>query len=259
MGTDSIASFALRTSGEPRRKTLKPLDRSLSDSGHPHSGQRGFSLLELLVVMLILAVAALIGLPALQQAILRSKVNGFSREAAILIQQARQDAIKHGVPVVVEFDQSRQELFAFADVAPPGVDPDLTYTENTSATYRTVDWEVGRWQLPGGNSPSASIRFAAPSGLEVIDGFTEGGSGPPGGSGKVLVLMPNGSARDIGGFRFGDFRSPGDPGAGTCGNCFEIRIEPAATARVQVLKYHHVDERYYPKGRGENGPLWQWY
>ncbi len=204
--------------------------------------------------MLILAIAALIGLPALQQAILRSKVNGFSREAAILIQQARQEAIKHSVPVVVEFDQTTQELFAFADVAPAGTDPDLTYTPNESATFRTADWSIGRWQLPGGNSPSASIRFAAPNGsTEVLDGFTTVDDR------QVLVLNPNGSARDIGGFRFGDFRSPGDPATGTCGNCFEIRVEPAATARVQVLKYDHVKEKYYPKGRGADGPLWKWY
>ena len=214
----------------------------------------GFTLIERLVVMAMLAIVVLIGLPALQQLILRNKVEGFARQTRVNLQVARQEAIRRRVPVVVRFDDTTQEIFAFADVAPPGGRPDFEFDPVAGTPEGRTDYEVGRWPLPTAASRVASVRFATPgAGMETVVGFTTIDDE------QLLVFQPSGAVRNTGAFRFGDFRDPGSFAAGTCGNCFEIRVEPAATARVELLKYHHEDGEFYPQGRRGNKALWKWY
>ncbi|TNF73479.1 MAG: prepilin-type N-terminal cleavage/methylation domain-containing protein, partial [Acidobacteria bacterium] len=56
-----------------------------------HSG--GFTLLEIMVVVAVVGIVALMGLPALQNMILRSKHEGAARRISMLIHQAKMEAV----------------------------------------------------------------------------------------------------------------------------------------------------------------------
>jgi prepilin-type N-terminal cleavage/methylation domain-containing protein len=201
----------------------------------------GFTLLELLVVMVILMIAATLGIPALQKMIVRQKLEGFLRTVGIHMQVARQESIKSGNPVVVEPRTGQRELLLFADV-----DDDGSFTPNASAVPRTVDYEIARLPLPSGNSPSANIEFKGPNGgADAVVGF----------AGDIAVFDPDGSIRSEGAFRFGDSR----------GNILEVKIGPTATARVEIRKYNPnipgctPPDCFFPQGRDENNNLlWEW-
>ena len=214
---------------------------------------RGFTLLELLVVIAVISILALVGLPALQQMMVRNKLEGITRQGAIHMQIARQEAIKRGVPVVVRAEFDTDELFIFANV---DEDVGFNYDPDSSRPHRTVDYEVARLQLPAGNNPTAALYFwgsgdGQPEGNDAIDGFTNDGNGV-----QVAVFLPNGSIDESGAFRIADTR----------GNFFEMRVAPQATALIRTLKYHNSppwggSPGFFPPGRhkGTGDPLWRWY
>lgn len=229
----------------------------------PRAGEHGFSFAELLVTIAIISIAALIGLPALQNQIIKSKLEGFARTATINLQVARQEAIKSGRPVVVEFENFR--MFAFVDIT----GDDLEYTEDLTAVYKTADYMV--WSLPlpvalegdGATVRDASVLFSAP---DDSDGQPFVGLTDVGGK-KKLIYDPDGSVRDVGAFRFGDFRPPGAFSTslnGPCGNCFQVGISPAATGKAHLMKWDHDLDVFLPRGRQGNGTAtegqnWVWY
>ncbi len=86
--------------------------------------QAGFTLLEVLVTMAVIGIAAAIGIPAMQQVLLNSKVQGVVNTLKIDLTIAKQEAIRRGVPVVVDFDTALNRVLAYADV------PDLAGTND---------------------------------------------------------------------------------------------------------------------------------
>lgn len=242
--------------------------------------QAGFTFIELLVVIAILSIAALVGFPALQNLLIRSKLEGFTREFSVHLVVARQEAIKQGVPVVVEFDQVRQEIFVFADVPDDAGVNDFVYDHDKAAAYpditpRTQDYAVSPtqhgfggpatgWALPRGNSPETSIMFATPtdSDGEIVWGFKKNPNDPDADfSPPRIVFLPDGTVADLGAVRMGDFRFPGDVDSLLCGNCFELEVENRATTRVAIKKWNHAQDKWFVQGRDKdsNEPLWQWY
>lgn len=217
------------------------------------SDPRGFTLLELLVVIAIISILALVGMPALQQLMVRNKLEGITRQGSIHLQVARQEAIKRGVPVVVRADFDTDELVIFANV---DEDANFNYDPDNSKPHRTVDYEVARLQLPSGNNPTASLYFwgpadGTPEGNDATDGFTTDGNGD-----QVAVFLPNGSIDEAGAFRIADTR----------GNFFEMRVAPQATALIRTQKYHSSppwggSPGFFPPGRHKatGDPLWRWY
>jgi prepilin-type N-terminal cleavage/methylation domain-containing protein len=216
--------------------------------------QSGFSLLELLIVMALVGVVLLIGIPNLLQVVRQSRTIGFMNEVQNQLGRARQEAIRRGVPVVVQQDTDRQRIFSFANV---DGDADLEFNEDNTVPYRTADYEVGSLFLPSAGS-SQFLYFhgpgdADPEGPDMADGLSTDGDGD-----LVAVFESDGSIRSVGGFRFGDNAKR---------NFFEIRISPAATARVEVRKWY-VDppfgsgtSGFFPRGFDEttNKNLWKWY
>ncbi|MEM1245437.1 MAG: GspH/FimT family pseudopilin [Acidobacteriota bacterium] len=214
----------------------------------------GFTLIEVLIVILIVGTLALVGIPNLLLMLERSKVSSALRESTNVLQVARQEAIRRGVDVVVLADTTNNRLFAFANVDD---DAGLLYQPNATAVARTVDYRVSESGLPQGRNDSTSIKFwgpadAAPNGTDIADGLNTDSSSRP-----VAVFEPDGSVRETGAFRIADAR----------GNFFEIRVEPRATARVEVRKYYPTPpfasgtSGFYPRGKDatSGANLWKWF
>ncbi|HEX6198710.1 MAG TPA: prepilin-type N-terminal cleavage/methylation domain-containing protein, partial [Thermoanaerobaculia bacterium] len=105
-------------------------------------GSRGFTLIELFVVLAILAVAMALGIPAIQNLIIRSRTEGFARELSTHLQRTRLEAIKANREGVVFLDTATGELVIFID-ADREID-DLTgfrdFAPNPAAPPRTTDY-----------------------------------------------------------------------------------------------------------------------
>src|SRR3954463_7703569 len=65
-------------------------------------GPRGFTLIEMLVVLSLMLVLVALGIPALVTALHQSKIRGIVQEVTVLIRQARLDAVKNSAQGVVQ-------------------------------------------------------------------------------------------------------------------------------------------------------------
>ena len=199
----------------------------------------GFSLIELIAVIAIFGIVATMIVPPIQQMIHRSKIEGFANASALMIQQARFEAIKRSIPCVVQPDVANGRMFAFADVHGTAVTdpPDGIFNPIAAAPFRTTDYRIQEQSFPSG------LSFAAPgfTGLASVDGFVNAGAPD-----KQAILQADGSALSAGAIRVADVR----------GNFLEIRIAPAATARVQIRKWSPDDSAWLASG--ELDKPWEW-
>jgi prepilin-type N-terminal cleavage/methylation domain-containing protein len=198
----------------------------------------GFSLAELLVVLVVLVLVATFTVPPLLGYIHRGKMEGIARQTALQMQAARMEAIRANVPTRVVADFAADEIYAFTDLDRDGAfDP-------------ARDRFLGRQPLPSHVFFRAAEDTAAED-VNALINFDDGrscpGTCPPGG---WADFRPDGSALKPGAFRFGDER----------GNCLEVRITTAATGRVEVRKYDPVSGEYWPQGEvGGQGKSWEWF
>jgi type II secretory pathway pseudopilin PulG len=188
-----------------------------------------------MVVVAVVGIVALMGLPALQNMILRSKHEGAARRISMLIHQAKMEAVKLSVSTVVAIDPATDSVTAFADV---NADGDFQFDPDGSADFRTTDYQIG-----GTLTLPAGISFAAHDGTDdakVADGFQD----VPWSGTDVAIFESDGSVRVVGAFRTGDLE----------GNFLEVRVEPQATARVEVRKWDGAEYL----AQGEKGKTWKW-
>jgi len=191
---------------------------------HQRSPAKGFTLLELLVVMGLMIVLMLLGLPALYNFIQRSKLEGVAHETALMVQAARYNAIKLSkTQSIVALDLATRQVVSCQD-------------NDLNGKCDGTDVVLGRYTLP------ADISFAGPPG-DVLP--TTGLSPDPGGgSANIAILKADGSIQDAGGIRFADRKQ----------NYLELLVSPQGTARVEVLKWDGTSFR----SQGYNGKAWTW-
>ncbi len=195
---------------------------------HKLSPENGFTILELLATLAIAGVLMAIGLPALFNFIGRSKLEGFARQSALLIEAAHFNCIKKAsTQSVVYIDLNKRQMVSFED-------------DDNDGKFDNNDVELARYTLP------SDVYFwgppdAAPNGTNVIMGLTPDPSGTPQ---NVAILLSDGSIKDAGAFRLGDKN----------GNYLEVFISPQGTARLQVLKWDGAAWR----APGDNNQAWTW-
>jgi type II secretory pathway pseudopilin PulG len=202
----------------------------------------GFTVLELLVMMTTLALAATIAMPALLNFMQRAKLEGAARQTVQMLHSTRLEAITRGAPSVVTLDPDSRELVAFVDVdgATTTDPPDGLFNPKDGDPYKQTDYELGRFRLPDG------VDFVTPDGddgIDSIDGFANPAPIPA----HIAYFGIDGSVADDGAFRIADAR----------GNFLEARIAAATTARVELRKWDGSEWR--EQGEEEEGGAWTWY
>lgn len=203
----------------------------------------GFTMIEVLVVLVILSILLLFAFPAIQGMVRRGKIEGAARQTAVLLRSARLAALRTGgqqvsnplggaswsARAVVRLDPVRREVLAFVDVndATGDRESDLIFNPVAGEKRGDTDYILGRFALPN------RVEIGA------IKGLTSQPDGVP-----VAVFLSDGSVDRIGAFRFQDSR----------GNQLEVRIEPRATARVETRKWDAGANAWL--ANGERGRTW---
>jgi prepilin-type N-terminal cleavage/methylation domain-containing protein len=201
---------------------------------------RGFTLIEMLVVMSLMLVLVALGIPALQTSLHQSKIRGIVQETTVLMRLARIQAIKRSAQSVVQIIPSTGagdpgHVQAFLDL-----DADNRLGAN--------DTMIGTLTLPSG------MKFENCKGGGTDKNSVDGFSSDPDGGPNILIFQSDGStpatdwstsnSTTPGGFHFND---PYD-------NCMEIHVETAAAARIEVRKWNGT--AYVPSG--DNDKAWTW-
>jgi len=164
----------------------------------------GFSLLEMVIVMALIMVAASVTFVSVQGALRDSRVNGGFDNAFMQLRIARERAIS----------ERKRYIVTFGTPAPP-----LVLTPLGAPSAKSI--QVYRWDKPQtGPSPApvqistvdlpTDVAFQTISGVptsssSVPDGFGSGitavdlDQGVGAGAGNVVMFMPDGSAHDLNG------------------------------------------------------------
>jgi prepilin-type N-terminal cleavage/methylation domain-containing protein len=200
---------------------------------NPQSGrdQRGFTLIEMLVVLALVAILMFISAPAIYNAVRQSKLRGITQEVTTLMRQARLDAIKSSAQAVVRIVP--------ADATNPIPSVQAFSDRNADGLLSAGEPVLATFPLPKG------VTFTAPD-LTVDANSVSGFSPDAGGAAlpKVALFQRDGSIAAVGAFRFADQNQ----------NFLEVRVEPAATARIEVHKWQGGAWI----SNGDGGKAWQW-
>ncbi len=196
--------------------------------------ERGFSILEMLVVLVLMTILVGFSWPSLQRLIVRNKLQAVTFETATVFAIARLEAIKIGFPTVVRVNPATKTVQAFVD-------------DDQNGQRNGAERILRSYQLPRligfGGPPSEP----PPDSLSVV-GFTVAPAGLP----NQVVFDTNGAVRDTGAFRLREVK-PGNP---TKENYFEVRMPVQAATSFQIRKWDPVDKKW--KKQDEGGEKWKW-
>ncbi len=201
------------------------------------SRERGFTLLELLIVLAIVGVMALLITPWMLGTIHRTRLVSAAKELASILQVARLEAIKEGREAIVEYDPARNAFQAYID-----------RNENQVFDGPQIDRLFVRDHRLPRMVELRGPTDGTPEGANAIAGWSDNTACPPGRLGPAF--RSDGSVNCAGAFRFADSR----------GNFLETRIELPATSRIVIQKWFgggNPNDNWFENG--ELGNAWSWH
>lgn len=188
------------------------------------SGRLGFTLIELIIVMAVVAVIALFGYPALDKLINRNKLLGVATETSHGLRLARYQAIKNSRPTIYSINAGTRLIESWVDDNDDG------------------NLDAGEEVL---------IRTTLQAGLYLGKPILASGGAVWGFEGSTKASFnPDGSVDAVGGFRFCDH--PDNPR-----NFLEVAVQPRSVARVEIRKWYNATNKWW--GRDEGPHPWVWY
>jgi prepilin-type N-terminal cleavage/methylation domain-containing protein len=213
--------------------------------------ERGFTLIEMLVVLTLMVILMTMAVPVLTTTMRQAKIRGAAAEVGTLLRRARLEAIKSSCPAIVRtvdaVGKEPARFEAFADCSQP--------VDGQPDADRQI---VGTVHLPTGVTLKAPPNVV---GKDSITGFSDNPADPSGarvaifsGDGSLVFLKSDGSLESKAGG--GAFRL-GDP----IGNFLEVRVLYSATGRIELRKClvcaNEADSNDW-KAEGEGGKAWAW-
>ena len=128
---------------------------------------RGFTLIELIVVMTILGLALALALPALQRAFPWVELNNAARTTVTALRETRGRAIGSNREIVLYFDLSARRL-SIDGARPISLDPRLGMTL-TTATREVIRSGVGGIRFyPDGTSSGGTVELTLDRWRQVV-------------------------------------------------------------------------------------------
>jgi prepilin-type N-terminal cleavage/methylation domain-containing protein len=205
----------------------------------PHR-QAGFTLVELLITLALMAILMLIAVGPLDKFMHRGKIEGIARQTSSLMYRARFEAIQRSVPARVVADGPNRRVFAYVEM---GGDDDFD---------AGVDRELGRYELPAGvsflakdggeNDDKAMWNMLGDSGFQWVE--FDGSGAVVEATGAVDDMLPA--------IRLADTRE----------NYLEVNLATRATGRVELRKWEEgaPADAYGTKyvTQGQYGHSWEW-
>jgi prepilin-type N-terminal cleavage/methylation domain-containing protein len=200
---------------------------------NPSRAAAGFTLVELLIVLVIAVLLVTLGLPNLLGLLARQRLEGQARDVAALVHRARHEALVRGVPAVVELDADGFTAFVDVHGASLTDPPDGVYEPLPAAPVQGTDLRIGDRRL------HERLHLEGPGAMPGVEGLTFVDGAPK------AIFDPDGSVRDTGAIRISDRR----------GNVLELRIAPRATGRIGLYKWDGM----FWRANGEGGTSWTWH
>jgi prepilin-type N-terminal cleavage/methylation domain-containing protein len=198
----------------------------------------GFTLVELLVILVVIGMVAAWGYPSMLGILAKIKLTNTAREATVFMQLARINAAKRSVPTQVIYMNKTDSLtghpclLAFADM-----------DGNGSFDNGTDEILAGPYDLPPGvelwgpTDPKKEMTHS----IDVWDDGANPNKGP--------IFASDGSAQSEGAFRFRDRN----------GNFLEARVEFAGTGKTIIQKWFGgADNQSRWFQNGEKDHPWTW-
>ncbi|MFC4473787.1 GspH/FimT family pseudopilin [Comamonas denitrificans] len=144
--------------------------QSGKQSGDPSSLQRGFTLVELLVVFALLALVVSVIPPALEKMRVGMDYRHTVQDITRLLRRARFDATTQGQPVTVAFN-TQQRSYGLVGQAAHSLPETLDMQLQTAAEANLADGSQSIVFLPGGGATGGSITLLRqtqpPTGLRL--------------------------------------------------------------------------------------------
>ncbi len=205
-------------------------------------GQSGFTLIEMLVVLALMAALMFFSIPAILPVIHQSKLTGIANEVKSLMFLARLNAIKNSAQAVVRIVP--------ADATNPIPQVQAFSDRNSDGQLSAGEPILASFYLPKGvtfTAPPADVTDAASVLALSVD---PGGAALP----HIAIFRSDGSLPDnctingaigcAGAFRLADQN----------GNYLEVLIPSATTPIPKLLKWDGSNWR----AKGDNKETWQW-
>lgn len=196
------------------RRSMEPSAR-----GPGCRGSEGFTLLEAIVTLAILAILLTLTVPGLMSIMDRRRLLGDGEKAVVFLQRARYQSIQRNRQLRVDLDVGSGTLFFDVD-GNGALDP--------------VERQVGVLDLSRG-----VLAGGPPGDAEAVSGFTLLAGR------RVAVFRPDGSLLDAGGLRLHDVEAD---------DYLEVSVIEPATGLIRLRKWDGSAWRE----QGEGGESWNW-